>query len=400
MYYHQRHRDHHRLVAIALLLTIAIPKISMTADATESPRPPRGEISHSPFGALPDGTAIERYTLSNRRGMQAQIITYGGIVTELTARDRRGHHEDVVLGFDQLDGYLQGSPYFGALIGRYGNRIANGRFGLEGREYHLATNNGPNSLHGGLKGFDKVVWRVKWAGVGPRGAELTLHYVSRDGEEGYPGSLEVTATYTLTEDDALRLDYTATTDQDTVVNLTQHSYFNLRGQGHGDILEHQVEIDADRFTPVDSTLIPTGELRSVTGTPFDFRTLTPIGSRIESNDEQLRFGHGYDHNWVIRGARAAGGAVGRLTLDATVYEPESGRVLEVRSDQPGLQFYTGNFLDGTIHGKGGKVYPYRGALCLETQHFPDSPNKPSFPSTELKPGQTYHTVTVYRFSAR
>lgn len=285
---------------------------------------------------------------------------------------------------------------------QYGNRIANGRFRLEGHEYRLAINNGPNSLHGGLKGFDKVVWRVKWAGVGPRGAELTLHYVSRDGEDGYPGTLAVTATYTLTEDDALRLDYTATTDQDTVVNLTQHSYFNLRGQGHGDILEHQVEIDADRFTPVDSTLIPTGEFRSVTGTPFDFRTLTAIGSRIESNDEQLRFGHGYDHNWVIRGASAAEvpTAVRRLALDATVYEPETGRVLEVRSDQPGLQFYTGNFLDGTIRGKGGRVYPHRGAFCMEPQHFPDSPNQPGFPSTVLKLGEVYHSRIEYRFTTR
>lgn len=384
------------LIGALISALAALPKTSMAAENPKAAAARRGDITQAPFGALPDGTPVERYTLRNRHGMQARIATYGGIVTDLTAPDRRGSYQDVVLGFDDLDGYLKQSPYFGALIGRYGNRIARGRFSLDGTAYILATNNPPNALHGGARGFDKVVWRVQSARVGPRGPELTLHYVSHDGEEGYPGTLEVTAVYTLTEDDALRLEYTATTDRDTVVNLTQHSYFNLRGQGEGDILKHQVQINADRYTPVDSTLIPTGELEAVAGTPFDFRAPTAIGARIEASNEQLRSGHGYDHNWVIRGV----GAPGPLVLDATVYEPDSGRVLEVLSDQPGLQFYTGNFLDGTLRGKGGRRYPHRAAFCMEPQHFPDSPNHPGFPSTVLKPGETYRSRIEYRFSAR
>jgi aldose 1-epimerase len=395
MYRGESRRHPHGLVTAAMALLIAISQNSMT-DATERTPVPQGNISHMPFGALPDGTAIERYTLRNRHGMQARIITYGGIVTDLTAPDRGGRYEDVVLGYDQLDGYLKESPYFGALIGRYANRIARGRFTLDGVPHRLEINNPPNALHGGARGFDKVVWQVTKARLGPRGPELTLHYVSRDREEGYPGTLDVTATYTLTDDDGLRLDYTAISDQDTVLNLTQHSYFNLRGQGNGHILEHQVEIRADRFTPIDSTLIPTGEIRPVTGTPFDFRAATPIGARIESSDEQLRFGHGYDHNWVIQGPKMPGA----LKLDATVYEPETGRVLEVRSDQPGLQFYTGNFLDGTIRGKGGRLYLRRAAFCMEPQHFPDSPNHSNFPSTVLKAGEIYHSSIEYRFTTR
>lgn len=276
----------------------------------------------------------------------------------------------------------------------YGNRIAHGRFTLGGVSYSLAINNPPNALHGGTQGFDKVLWQVKGVRVGPQGPELTLHYSSHDGEEGYPGDLEVTAVYTLTEDDALRLDYTATTDRDTIVNLTQHSYFNLRGEG--DVLQHQVQINADRFTPVDATLIPTGELKSVEGTPFDFRAPTAIGARIEATDEQLRIARGYDHNWVFRGLIAPDS----LILGATVYEPETGRVLEVRSNQPGLQFYTGNFLDGTIRGKGGRIYQRRAGFCMEPQHFPDSPNHPGFPSTVLKPGETYRSSIQYRFTTR
>jgi len=325
--------------------------------------------------------------------MEAKIATYGGIVTELTAPDRSGHYEDVVLGYDNLAAYQTDSPYFGALIGRYGNRIAHGTFTLDGHQYTLAQNNGPNSLHGGKVGFDKVVWTVSKAEVTPNGPQLTLTYLSRDGEEGYPGNLTVTAVYTLTEDNALRLEYTATTDRDTVLNLTQHSYFNLRGpQRRGDILGHVVQINADRFTPVDPTLIPTGQLSSVTGTPFDFREGVAIGARIGVQDPQVLFAGGYDHNWVLSDHRA-----GELALDATAYEPDSGRILEVLSTEPGLQFYTGNFLNGSITGKYGWRYTVHSGFTMEPQHFPDSPNQPGFPSTELKPDQTYHNTIVYRF---
>jgi aldose 1-epimerase len=357
-----------------------------------SGQPAPGSIVRSPFGQTADGVSVDRYTLHNRRGMEARIATLGGIVTYLTAPDRDGHYADVVLGYDSLAGYLRASPYFGALVGRYGNRIARGQFTLEGVTYSLATNNGPNALHGGVVGFSKVVWRATRAVVTPEGPQLTLTYVSPDGEEHYPGTLRVTAVYTLTDDDALRLVYTATTDRATVVNLTQHSYFNLRG--HGDVLGHVVQINADRFTPVDSTLIPTGELRPVAGTPFDFRHPTAIGARIDGTDEQLRFAKGYDHNWVLDAPP------GEMAVDAVVYEPETGRVLTVSSPQPGLQFYTGNFLDGSITGKGGVVYAFRDGLCLEPQHFPDSPNHPTFPSTILTPGQTYRNTIIYRFSAR
>ncbi len=355
-----------------------------------------GTISSAPFGRTPVGVAVERYTLRNRNGLEARIATYGGIVTRLTAPDRKGQYADVVLGYDTLEGYLKSSPYFGALIGRYGNRIAKGRFTLNGRKYTLAINDAPNTLHGGTVGFDKVVWKATQSVVTPNGPQLTLTYLSRDGEEGYPGNLNVTAVYSLTDDNSLRLDYTATTDKDTVVNLTQHSYFNLRGRS--DILAHVVQINADRFTPIDSTLIPTGELRPVAGTPFDFRKPTAIGARLDANtdasDEQIRFGKGYDHNWVINKP------VGALTVAATVYEPDSGRVLEVSSAEPGLQFYSGNFLDGSLTGKGGQVYALRNGFCLEPQHFPDSPNHPGFPPVVLKPGQTYKNTIIYRFSAR
>jgi aldose 1-epimerase len=312
-------------------------------------------------------------------------------VISLKVPDRNGKLGDVVLGYDNLDGYLKQTPYFGALIGRYGNRIAKGRFTLDGHEYTLAINNGPNALHGGIKGFDKVVWDPKIMAT-PSGTSLELHYVSKDGEEGYPGTLDVTAVYTLTEDNALMLQYTATTDKDTVVNLTQHSYFNLAGKG--DILSHEVMIKADKFTPVDSTLIPIGELRPVDGTPFDFRKATAIGARINQSDEQLKFGGGYDHNWVINKQ------MGDLAVMATVYDASSGRVLEVSSTEPGLQFYTGNFLDGTITGKYGWVYKFRNAFCMEPQHYPDSPNQATFPSVVLKPGQTYKNTIIYKFSVR
>lgn len=347
------------------------------------------KIARKPFGKAKDGTPVYLYTLRNAKGAEARISNYGGLVISLKVPDKQGKLGDVVLGYDSLDGYLKETPYFGALIGRYGNRIARGKFTLDGKEYTLATNNYPNALHGGIKGFDKVVWTPTFLTT-PEGPSLKLTYLSRDGEEGYPGNLSVTAVYTLTHDNALKLQFTATTDKDTVVNLTHHSYFNLAGKGT--ILDHVVMIPAGKFTPVDSTLIPTGELKPVDGTPFDFRKPTPIGARINQDDEQLKFGKGYDHNWVINKP------LGEYGLMARVTEPTTGRVMEVYSDEPGLQFYSGNFLDGTIKGKGGWVYQFRNGFCMEPQHYPDSPNKPEFPSVVLKPGQTFHNTIVYRFS--
>jgi aldose 1-epimerase len=349
-------------------------------------------ISHRPFGTMPDGQPVELYTLRNARGAEATIITYGGIVTSLKVPDKNGTFGDVVLGYDHLGGYVTNSPFFGCLVGRYGNRIAKGQFTLDGKTYTLATNNPPNHLHGGPQGFDKRIWTVVRADVGPDGPGLELTYLSADGEEGYPGNLKANATYTLTEDNALRLEFKATTDKDTVCNLTHHSYFNLAGKG--DILDHSVLINADRFTPVDSTLIPTGELKPVEGTPFDFRTPTAVGARINADDEQIKFGGGYDHNWVI--SKPAG----QLGLQARIEEPTTGRIMEVWSTEPGVQFYTGNFLDGSITGKGGWVYQRRNGLCFEPQHFPDSPNQKEFPSTELKPGQTYQNTIIYKFLTR
>jgi aldose 1-epimerase len=334
---------------------------------------------------------VDIYTLRNGKGAEARIMTYGGIVVSLKMPDKDGQSGDVVLGYDDLGSYVKKSPYFGALIGRYGNRIGGAKFALDGTTYTLATNDGPNMLHGGLKGFDKRVWGATPGGSAD-GPQLILHYLSKDGEEGFPGNLDVTATFTLTHDNALRLEYMATTDKDTVVNLTHHGYFNLAGKG--DILSHVVMIPADRFTPVDSTLIPTGVLQPVENTPFDFRTATAIGARIGQDDEQLKFGKGYDHNWVINKT------MGDLTLMARVTEPTSGRVMEVWSTEPGLQFYSGNFLDGTITGKGGRVYEHRDAFCMEPQHYPDSPNKPDFPTTELKPGEVYHNTIIYKFSTQ
>ena len=345
------------------------------------------------YGKMSDGSPIDLYTLTNSNGMQAGIITYGGTVVSLTAPDRGGKYANIVLGMDDLDGYRKQPNYFGALIGRYGNRIGPAQFQLEGQTYNLPKNNGDNTLHGGINGFDKRVWTAREAS-GAEGPALELNYTSKDGEEGFPGNLSVKVVYTLTDKSELKIDYTATTDKATVVNLTNHSYFNLAGQGEGDILQHQVTLYADQFTPVDAGLIPTGELRAVKGTPFDFTTATAIGARIDQKDEQLQFGKGYDHNWVLN--KGAGGS----TKAAEVYEQKTGRVMEVWTTEPGLQFYTGNFLDGSVRGTGGKVYPIRSGFCMETQHYPDSPNKPSFPSTELKPGATYHTTTIYRFAAR
>jgi len=339
------------------------------------------------FGRLPDGTLVELYTLYNSQSLRARIMTYGAIVVSLEVPDRDGNIADITLGYDSLAGYLETTPYFGAVVGRYGNRIAKGRFTLEGQEYNLATNNGENHLHGGLQGFDKVVWTAKpvreESAVG-----VELSYLSTDGEEGYPGNLSCVVTYWITEDNELRITYEAVTDKATPVNLTHHSYFNLAGQGRGDILGHELKLEADLYTPVDESLIPTGELRPVQETPFDFTTPHAIGARI------AQVPGGYDHNFVLR----SGG--GELSLAAHVFEPTSGRLMEIFTSEPGLQFYTGNFLDGTITGKVERVYLKHYGFCLETQHFPDSPNQPDFPSTILRPGQTYQTRTAYKFSIR
>jgi aldose 1-epimerase len=344
------------------------------------------------FGFTPDGDAVDVYTLTNARGTEARVLTYGAIIQSLRTRDRNGRLDDIVLGHDRLEGYLQASPYFGAVVGRYANRIAGARFTLDGRTVTLAANDGPNHLHGGIRGFDRVVW-----GAEPfrtdRGVGITLRYVSRDGEEGYPGELEVSVRYELTDTDALEITYEAETDAATPVNLSQHTYFNLLGHGAGDVLGHRLMVRADMFTPVDSTLIPTGELAPVEGTPFDFRTPTPIGARIGAADEQLRRGRGYDHNFVVN-TRAS---LADAPHVARVEEPVTGRTLDVFTSEPGLQFYSGNFLDGTITGKQGRAYRHRGGLCLETQHFPDSPNRPAFPTTILRPGERYWSRTVWQF---
>ncbi len=349
-------------------------------------------VTRDLFGELPDGREVYAYTLDNGRDVALKAITYGGIIVSLSAPDRDGRSGDVVLGYDDLAGYLRETPYFGAIIGRYGNRIANAQFTLDGRRYQLEANNGPNHLHGGGVGFDKVVWsatpfsRADSVGV-------VFRYTSADGEEGYPGNLAATVTYTLSVDGSLIFDYEATADQPTPVNLTQHSYFNLAGDGTRDVLDHVLTIDADGFTPVDSTLIPTGEIAPVEGTPFDFRTPTAIGARIGAADQQLEHGGGYDHNFVLRRGGEA------LAHAAHVYEPTTGRTLDVYTTEPGLQFYSGNFLDGSLVGKSGHVYEHRYGFCLETQHYPDSPNQPAFPSTILRPGEEYRSRTVLKFGA-
>jgi aldose 1-epimerase len=350
------------------------------------------DINVTTFGKTPQGQEVKLYTLRNANGMTAGVMTYGATVVSLHAPDGKGRMKDIVLGYDHLDGYIENNPYFGSIVGRYGNRIAKGKFTLDGVEYTLATNNNENHLHGGIVGFDKVVWDHKpvWKSDGV-GVELT--YLSKDGEEGYPGNLKSTVTYTLTNKNELRVDYVATTDKATPVNLTHHGYFNLTG-GERDILGHVLMLNADRFTPVDAGLIPTGELQPVKGTPMDFTKATPIGERIDADYEQLKAGGGYDHNWVLN-RRGTG-----LSLAARVTEPTTGRVMEVYTTEPGIQFYAGNFLDGTITGKGGTVYNHRWGFCLETQHYPDSPNQPNFPSTILRPGDRYETTTVYRFLTR
>ena len=343
-------------------------------------------VTRAPFGKTADGKAVEMFTLTNANGVEVRAITYGAIVTSIRVPDRAGAMADVVLGFDRLDGYLGTHPYFGTIVGRYGNRIAGGKFTLDGKTYTLATNNGPNHLHGGKVGFDKAVWTG--AAAAP-GARVVLTHTSPDGDEGYPGTLKATVTYTLTDHNELVVDYLATTDKATPINLTQHTYFNLAGTG--DILGHELTLHADRYTPVDATLIPTGELAPVAGTPFDFRKPTPVGARIDGAHEQLKHGGGYDHNFVLNGK------AGELRPAARLADPKSGRTLDVSTTEPGVQFYSGNFLDGTLKGKSGQVYQRRAGLCLETQHYPDSPNKPQFPSSILRPGQEYRTKTVFRF---
>jgi len=348
-------------------------------------------VQEQPFGTQ-DGRQVNLYTLTNSHGVEIKAMNYGGIIISIKVPDRKGQFADIVLGHDKLEGYIPNPPYFGAIVGRYANRIANGEFTLDGKTYHLPKNDGPNTLHGGTdKTFNKVVWDAEPL-KGKTG--VAFSYLSHDGDDGFPGNLHMKVTYTLTDTNELVIDYEATTDKATPINVSQHSYFNLKGQGDGDILDHDIMINADRFTPVDKNLIPTGELRPVKGTPFDFTKSTRIGSRIDDNYEQLVLGHGYDHNFVLN--RKGSG----LVLAARVYEPTTGRVLEVSTTQPGVQFYTGNFLDGTITGTDGKVYKRRYGLCLETQHFPDSPNHPSFPNTILRPGEKFHQTTVFKFSAK
>lgn len=354
-------------------------------------------ITSAPFGRLPDGRAATLFTLVNARGMRADITDYGAIIARLLVPDRAGQFDDVTLGYNSVEDYVKGSPYFGAVVGRVGNRIGDGRFALDGAHYALAKNNTPNGipchLHGGNVGFDKVLWTAT-AALDSGTPTLTLRYLSRDGEEGYPGNLDVTVRYTLTDDNVLRVDYAATTDRATPVNLCQHAYFNLKGEGRGDILDHELELNASRYTPVNPGMIPTGEIASVGGTPLDFTTPHRIGARIDAAHEQLRLAGGYDHNFVLDGPTRT------LAFAARVREPDTGRVMEVWTEEPGVQFYAGNFLDGTNVGKSGATIVRRGGFCLETQHFPDAINHPTFPGTVLRPGGRYETSTEFRFSTR
>lgn len=369
--------------SVALAVLFAIPGCGGGVESAET-----RSVVRSDFGEMPDGQVVELFTLRNPSGIEVQAMEYGGTIIRLMTPDRNGEFADIVLGFDNLDRYLEGTPYFGAIIGRYGNRIAGGQFTLDGETYQLATNDGPNHLHGGDKGFDKVLWEGRSFETDST-VGVIFAYTSPDGEEGYPGTLDVEVTYTLTDANQLIFDYHAITNKATPVNLTQHSYFNLAGAGSGDILSHDLMIVADSFTPVDSTLIPTGEIRPVEGTPFDFRTPTAIGARIDADNTQIERGPGYDHNFVLSKADP-------MDLAARVVEPESGRTLEIYTEEPGIQFYSGNFLDGSITGIGG-VYGYRSGFCLETQHYPDSPNQPEFPSTILRPDGEYRTRTILTF---
>lgn len=349
-------------------------------------------IEKKPFGQV-DGQNVDLYVLTNANGLKASITNYGGIMTSLVVPDKNGTMEDILLGYDNVAAYVKETPYFNALIGRYGNRIGKAKFTLDGKTYTLAANNDENALHGGIKGFDKVIWTAEGiktdCGVG-----VKLAYLSKDMEEGYPGNLMVNVTYMLTNNNELTIEYKAMTDKATVCNLTNHNYYNLTGNAKDSILNHVLTLNADKFTPVDAGLIPTGELRPVKGTPMDFTRPFAIGARVNEADEQIKFGGGYDHNWVLNKKGS------EMSLAATLHEPVSGRVMEVWTEEPGIQFYSGNFLDGTITGKGGVVYKQRWGMCLETQHFPDSPNKPHFPTTTLRPGELYQTKTVHKFYTR
>ena len=415
-------RRHLRAVFCAALVVL-IAALVAAPSVLSKPQPGNGKnhssglkITKSGFGTLPGtATAVDRYTLSNKRGMKVSILTYGGIIQSLYVPDRRGHIKNVTLGFANIDGYtnaayLKSNPYFGAIIGRYGNRIANGKFSIDGKNYSIDQNNGDNSLHGGFIGYDKEMWKATPILPDGHTVGLTLTGI-RSGTAGegctpsltvpphtpcttgYPGNLKVSVTFTLNNDNQLKFHYVATTDAPTVVNLTNHSYWNLSGEGSGTIYDHQLQLNADKFTPVDSTLIPTGVIKPVAGTPFDFRRFHAIGERIRGNDQQLVFGRGYDHNFVLNPPNHPG-----LNLAARLSDPSSGRVLTISTTEPGIQFYSGNFLDGTLYGTSGRQYRQGDGLALETQHFPDSPNHPNFPSTVLRPGGTYQTSTVYAFS--
>jgi aldose 1-epimerase len=385
----------HRLVQLAPLALVLGAALGCSAPdappATAGAERAKGAtVTRARFGTMPDGTPVDVFTFTNANGLEVRAITYGGIIVSIRTPDRTGRLDDIVLGFDNLDGYLKDPPYFGAIVGRYANRIAKGRFTLDDQTYQLATNNGPNHLHGGLKGFDKVVWNAEPL-QNDQGVGVVFTHKSPDGDEGYPGTLDVRVTYRLTDENQLVVDYRATTDKATPVNLTQHSYFNLAGAGSGDILGHVMQIDADHYTPVDDTLIPTGQIAPVDGTPFDFRAPTSIGSRVGLDNVQIARAGGIDHNFVL----TAGG--NGLVHAARVVEPRTGRTLDISTTEPGIQFYSGNFLDGSIVGKGGHVYGHRSGFCLETQHFPDSPNHDNFPTTILRPGAEYRSQTVFTF---
>ncbi|MBW8038772.1 MAG: galactose mutarotase [Planctomycetes bacterium] len=373
------------LAVTAIIVVGCEKKGTQTPQETNTKEQRVMSIGTRPFGKTPDGQEVDLYTLTNTNGLKARIINYGAILVSLEVPDKNGKLADITLGFDTLDGYIPRHPYFGATVGRYANRIGGAKFKLNNVEYQLEANDGPNHLHGGIKGFDKVVWKAEDVAAESNQAFVKLSYLSKDGEEGYPGNLTCTVTYTLTKDDELKISYEAQTDKTTILNLTNHTYWNLAGQGNGDILGHELMLNADKYTPVDEGLIPTGDIKSVKDSPMDFTKPMVIGSRIAQVEG------GYDHNYVLN----SGG--GTLVLCARVYEPTSGRIMEIHTIEPGIQFYTGNFLDGSITGKAGKVYKKNYGFCLETQHFPDSPNKPDFPSVVLKPGDKYTTVTVHKF---
>ena len=373
------------LLAGAMLLQAGC----MTKTSTTPAKP---SVTSAPFGVLANGDSVHVYTLTNANGLEVRILDYGGIVQSIRTPDRDGHFADIVLGFDTLEKYVKDSPYFGAIVGRFANRIARGHFTLDGKTYTLAVNNGVNALHGGLVGFDKVVWHAEPLSA-PTSAGLLLTHTSPDGDQGYPGKLDVRVSYVLNNSNELVIGYEATTDKPTIINLTNHSYFNLAGAGNGDILNELITINADSITPIDSTMIPTGKIVPVDGTPFDFRKPTAIGLRIGADDQQLKFAGGYDHNWILNHKDSTG-----MVLAASAYDPGSGRTLDVYTTEPGIQFYTGNFLDGSFAGIGG-VYKHRYGFTFETQHYPDSPNHPNFPSVVLRPGQQFHSETVFRFGA-